>query len=283
MEVSQNGLPVQWWQVGYGSGSDPMIDFGTGGWPVPLISGSTGSSVLQWNSTSLKSVRHYSPTIAEDLSADGNIYQSLPSATSGRTYLAWAGAADVQDAASDRVYQEYRIFYTDATNGNVTSTSPSAGTVYSIEHDPLTAKRNPSMSIYQDYPSNIHRMWMFWQAGDKGRWSINYSTSDSAGHNIASWVDDAQLRTPDMLASVSSPNAIHRWLWSDKSGTTTSYQNAKSLMDVVYGGITKLGQNSNILLSRYMGLTQTDITNRNYRRMICPAAWRSLFRGYIDR
>jgi hypothetical protein len=35
-------------------------------------------------------------------------------------------------------------------------------------------------------------------------------------------------------------------------------------MDVVYSGVTKLGQNSDIILSRYLALTQTDIANKNY-------------------
>ena len=193
-------------------------------------------------------VRHTSPTIAEDLDV-------LPSANAGRTYLAWVGIADelAPDTASNMVCQEYRIFYGDDTGGVGTHS------VYGIEHDLATPKRNPSMTVYQDYGLGVDRMWMFWQSGEKGRWAIDYSTSDSAGHNSASWADDAQLRTPDMLASVSSPNVIHRSFWVGRNGSKPDYSNARNLLDVVYSGVSKIGQNADIMLSRYMAITQSDV------------------------
>ncbi len=64
-----------------------------------------------------------------------------------------------------------------------------------------------------------------------------------------------------MLTSIDSPNAVHRSLWANRLNNTPNYSTSRNLMDVVYAGITKIGQNSDIMLSRYMALTPTDLTN----------------------
>ena len=131
--------------------------------------------------------------------------------------------------------QEYRIFTTDATQGNVTTTSSDNTTtpnaIYSIQHNPQMEKRHPSMSVYRIYSGQSavdrDRMWMFWQGGDNGRWSIYYCNNDDGpmrsrrggwdwlGSLQAQQKFDLKLRTPDCLSSVSSPNAVHRTLWAN--------------------------------------------------------------------
>lgn len=262
--VWNNGWQIQnvtdslrrWWAVPGASNSPYLPDFGaTLQWPTLLGGLEPGASVMPWefggSNTGFLSVRHFSPVIAENLDVS-------PTAGSGRAWLAWAGVANIVNP-SGKISQEYRLFYTDATGGNVTG-GAGGPLIHSIEKDPSADKRYPSMSVYK-WPqgSDSNRMWMFWQGGDNGRWSIYYSANDnSPTHLSSSWKDESRLRTPDCLASVASPNAVHRILWANLLGGTANMSGAKHFFDVVYSGISKLAQTPDILLSRYAAVTAGD-------------------------
>ena len=220
---SGSGTPtaIRWWKTPDSSPFLPEFE-----WPSTLLSTSTKLAIMNWNmngKSAMKSVRHTSPTLAVNEN----------SKSSDQTWLAWVGTADLVDSVTQKTTQEHRIFYTNATNGDVTNSSSS---VLSIEHDPTMLKRSPSMAVYDE------NMWMFWQGGDGGKWSIYYSVNPSGPeHPSSAWTADTQLRTPDCLSSVASPNAIHRPFSTDKA-----------TFDIVYSGISKLTQNSDIMLSRYL-------------------------------
>lgn len=243
---------------------NPILPFFTATgkqWP-PLIGSATGRVVMDWSfggkNTGLQSVRHYSPFIAENEDVP-------PDVQSGRTWLVWAGTANVVDP-DGKISHEHRIFYTDATHGDVTATERK---VYSIEHDPGSEKRYPSLSVF-DRGGNRHRMWCFWQGSDSGRWSIYYSINDEApefpntvsdpinGVQRDAWTPDARLRTPDCLTSVSSPNPVHRQFWVDLRPDNPVTSGAKHLFDVVFAGVDRLTQNSDIMLARYAAVGPND-------------------------
>ncbi|MCX8053217.1 MAG: hypothetical protein N3B12_05365, partial [Armatimonadetes bacterium] len=229
-------------------------------WP-PLIGSAPGRSVMDWNfsgkTTGLQSVRHHSPFIGENLDVP-------PDADAGRTWLVWAGEANVIDA-DNKISHEHRIFYTDATHGDVTAQDRK---IYSIEHDPGTDKRYPCVSVFDRGDGN-HRMWMFWQGGESGRWSIYCSVNNQApafpntvpnsGNPPAdAWSPDVRLRTPDCLTSVSSPNAVHRQFWVDLTKNSPITVGSKHLFDVVYAGINKLYRTADIMLGRYAAVAPGD-------------------------
>lgn len=241
--------PMHWWD-------SPVTIMPQDQWATPVP-----SSVMKWpdDTGSLRSVRHFSPVIGI------NIDES-PDATEKRDWLAWAGTADTLDSTTNKVSQNHLIFYTDATGG-VDSTEKK---VYSIEHDLSMVKRSPSLSVYKQYVRTVggssssydikNRAWMFWQGGGKGQWSIYYSTNSTNNLDPDKWSNDMKLRTPDCLASVGAPNAIRRYFWADLQKTDSGgaaehvdyYNKAKGLLDIVYSGTTKLTQNSDILLTRYL-------------------------------
>lgn len=246
----------QWWHLPTSNQFLPQFT-GAGGnsqWPPPLTAqADPGASVAKWKfgnvQTDFDSVRHHSPTIAENLER----IAEDPTADTGLTWLAWAGAADIQSTSSGKTQQEHLIFYTDATHGRVTQDGGAQVKVHAIEHDPSMVKRSPSFAVYKS--GNQDRMWAFWQGGSGGKWSIYYSTNfdTTARHDpaVTPWSAEVQLRTPDCLSSVSSPSALRRILWESRiSGA--QYNNPNDLFDVVYAGTSKLTQNADIMLGRYL-------------------------------
>lgn len=201
--------------------------------------------------TGLYSVRHHGPRIGENT--------AIPrTAGLNRTWLAWAGSADFKDPGTNKLSQQNAIFYTDFTKGG----SAQGQKIWSIEHDFSMAKRNPCPV---PYGSN---MWMFWQGGSAGNWSIYYSFArDESGvfdTTRTNWSPDMKLRTPDCLSTVASPNAMLRHWWADLRGASAkdsdgpdAYQGtlaaqARKAFDVVYAGTSKVTGNSDIILSRYI-------------------------------
>lgn len=241
---------------------------GAGGAPTsagPAGAGGTGGT------GGLYSVKHYSPCIGENLAVSR-------SADANRTWLAWAGIADTRDPATNKLDQANMIFYTDVTHG-----SDSAGAsrqVWAIEHDSTMAKRFPCPLPDGD------NMWMFWQGGMSGNWSIYYSWCDggptfdttNASHP---WSPDLRLRTPDCMASVGSPNPMLRHLWANTRDVNErdfpdAYRdvlsNSKKLLDVVYAGTNKLTHNADIILSRYLAATPNDAAKIQPSRVAQPLA-----------
>ncbi|MGC8861375.1 MAG: hypothetical protein ACP5R5_01220 [Armatimonadota bacterium] len=231
-------------------------------WP-PLIGSATGRQVMEWRfggrPTGLQSVRHHSPFVGEDPDV-------APDANAGRTWLVWAGMANVVDTSSGKVSHEYRVFYTDATHGDVTAQDRK---IYSIEHDPGMDKRYPCVVVYQGLRPGEHPMWIFYQGGESGRWSIYYTVNqqfpaypntliDPNGQMIDAWSEDVRLRTPDCLTSVSSPNAVLRRFWVDLRPDTPLLAGAKHLFDIVYAGINRLNQTADIMLGRYAAVVPDD-------------------------
>lgn len=248
----------RWWGLPGGAPFIPSFS-PTTQWPTLIGAGGPGSDVMEWMSTGskkLQSVNHFSPVIAENRDVP-------PDAQNGRTWLAWAGTANIRNTGG-KISQEHRIFYTDATHGDVTS---GRAQIFSIEHEPTMEKRYPSLAVFNK-PNGQPRMWMFWQGGENGRWSIYYSTNDAApafptrdsdGNDL--WSSDVKLRTPDCLVSVSSPNAVHREFWKDLTGNNSGAK--KDLFDMVYAGVSKLSQSPDILLGRYAAVGPNDQNARN--------------------
>lgn len=235
----------RWWDTPMPDATSPYLpDFQ---WPSTLMLQDPGAHVMEWPPASgdLLSVRHFSPFVAENRDR----ITANPDADKGLQWLAWAGTADVM-TGSNKTAHENRIFYTDATHGVVTdSTGQGQAQVYSIEHDPSMAKRYPYMAVFTDAQAKADRMWMFWQGGHSGKWSIYYSINKEApsfpslnhkGDDV--WSADTILRTPDSLSSVSAPNALHRLIG----------ENRDDMFDVIYSGVGKLTQNSDVLLGHYV-------------------------------
>lgn len=199
--------------------------------------------------TKYYSVRHHSPVIGENQDA----IDDDPGATSGLQWLAWVGDANKQDPNTLKVIQDHLIFYTDATHGEVTGSN---ALIQAVEHDPGMSKRGPSLSVFGN------QMWMFWQGGESGQWSVFYSFNTDApkfravdGQGRDQWAPDTKLRTPDCLSTVGSPNAVHRRLWRNLGSDKSSFDDPRELFDVVYAGTGKLTQNSDIILGRYLATT----------------------------
>lgn len=244
----------QWW--GFPNGNPFVPSFSANRqWPS-LLAASGGSDVMTWKSdagAALQSVKHFSPVIAENV----DLMKNPPDPPQGLTWLAWAGAANIENNSDAKLVHEQRLFYTDATGGDVTNPDKK---IYSIEHDPAMDKRYPSLSVF-NRPSGEPRMWMFWQGGDSGKWSIYYSTNDEAplfpsvnsATSSSYWTQDTRLRTPDCLSSMSSPNAVHREFWKDPDGGEK-----KDVFDVIYSGINKFSETPDILLGRYAAVAPND-------------------------
>jgi len=237
--------PLHWW---FSANKMPAFK-----WPanssgeMPMVFSGGGA-------TTEYSVRHFSPSIGENLCVSA-------AASANRTWITWAGTADFRDPAN-KVRQENLIFYTDITpnssGGNANPPPPAP--VFAIEHDPSQQKRFPCAVLAQK------NMWMFWQGGNAGNWSIYYS-HNSGGPTFdttqSPWEPDQKLRTPDCLAAVGSPNPIYRHFGADLRGSTgtnftdpfMSEYNANDVIkgfDVVYAGTNKITRNSDIMLSRYL-------------------------------
>lgn len=221
-------------------------------WAVPSGGSLDALHIMPWStSDGLYSVRHYSPCIGENLAV-------ARTAKLNRTWLAWAGTADVKDS-TNKISQINLIFYTDATHGVDVSTG-STRKIWAIEHDPTMVKRNPC-----PVPDG-NNMWMFWQGGSSGNWSIYYSYSDGGPSfdttsTTTGWSPDMKLRTPDCMASVGSPNALLRHWWANLRGKTETdfpdayrvlLSNSKKVFDVVYSSTSKITRNADIVLSRYI-------------------------------
>jgi len=241
----------RWWKTWERADNPFLPNFSpTEQWPSPLLGqGAQGASVVRWKydskETDLQSVRHTSPTVAENADV-------APTADAGRNWLGWVGSADILQADGS-ASREYRLFYTDCTGGDVGDLSIP---ILSVQHDPATEKRAPSFAVYNTNAGP--RMWAFWQGGDNGRWSIYYSLNDTAGFPSANWSRDQRLRTPDCLSSVSSPNAVHRNFWVNLTSGTPDTSGARHILDMVYSGVSKLQQSSDVLLSRYAAVGPAD-------------------------
>lgn len=244
----------RWWALPSAQSAAYVPQFGANAqWPGLLPVWSSTAYVMPWemggSPTGFQSVRHYAPSIAENTSVD-------PKAAAGRTYLAWAGAANVLDGAKSA--QETALFYTDVSTGLIDN---SKADIRRLARDPFAEKRHPSLSVFR-LPSGGDRMWMFWQGADADRWSIYYAVNDRAGFSADGWDRSSstqgslKLRTPDCLATAGSPNAVHRVL-----GDTAAGASGKHLFDVIYDGSTKLGQTSDLLLTRCAALSEGDVTD----------------------
>ena len=267
--------------LGYGnknwSAADPFHWWTTPGtripaeqWPVPGGGSLASLNIMPWSGSgadALYSVRHYSPCIGENLAV-------ARTADANRTWLAWAGTADVRDPATNKISQLNSIFYTDATHGVDRSTG-STPKIWGIQHDATMVKRNP-------YPvPDGNNMWMFWQGGSSGNWSIYYSYSNGwplfdTTVTATTWSPDMKLRTPDCMASVGSPNALLRHWWANlRSANETDFpdayrgilSNSKKVFDVVYSSTSKITHNADIMLSRYIAMSPAGDPN------LPPSVW----------
>ncbi len=220
---------------------------------LPVNAGPNDPQLLPWEYGSapsgLNSVRHYSPRFGENklVSRKANV---------NRTWLAWAGTADFRNPGTNTLSQQNAIFYTDFTHGGAAQSQK----IWAIEHDFSMSKRNPCPVPYGN------DMWMFWQGGNSGNWSIFYSFAHDENGAFdttkTNWSPDMRLRTPDCMASVGSPNALMRHWWANtraasESDFADSYtgvlaSQSKRAFDVVYAGTSKLTGNSDIILSRYL-------------------------------
>ncbi len=238
----------RWWNT-LGS----VLNTTTKQWPSELLgSDMKDAYVLPWtfggDSTDLLSVRHFSPTIAQNL----DVAPTQPFST----VLAWAGTADIQ-MPDGKLAQESRIFYTNAATPDVTSSSQS---IDFIPLDPTMEKRSPSLSLYNQGSSPL--MWAFWLGGAAGKWSICYAVNEQHAFPNTGWEAGGsfRLRTPDCLATLSSPNAIHRMFWADLTGDSPNAAGAHSMFDVVYAGSNKVNQAADIILGRYAAVPPSDTT-----------------------
>ena len=243
-----------WWMT-------PNIRIPDNVWDMSTIP--PGMSLLPWSGSgpdALYSVRHYSPCIGENLAIDRRD-------AGNRTWLAWAGTADLKDNVTGKLTQSHLISYLDVTSGPT-------GDSYMINHDQTQVKRYPC-----PVPDGDRSMWMFWQGGSGGNWSIYYTWS-SAGKDFPpdSWSPDMKLRTPDCMSSVGSPNALLRRWWADirsennENDFVDPYRDSladpdvtKRAFDIVYSGTNKITRNSDIILSRYIASPPTG------NRMVQPS------------
>lgn len=234
----------QWWYPAEWMPSDQWA----------LNNGLMPSDLMKFDDTSdppLYAVRHFAPSIGENLAL-------AAAAPKNRTWLAWAGNGECKNS-DNTVRQDSLIFYTDITpDPNASSTD--APHVFAIEHDPTQLKRAPAI-----VPDG-NRMWMFWQGGTAGNWSIYYS-ENTGGPDFdttkSAWKPDQKLRTPDCLAAAGSPNPILRRYGANLRAATGSgsgdftdpfraeYDSAYKAFDVVYAGTNKITRNADIFLSRY--------------------------------
>ena len=237
--------PNRWWfgPTWGGPNSSPFVY--ADGWPDTLLGSYAGWTILHWTPKAvtidppLPSVRHYSPVFA--------VYDTGGNNSVRKAWLAWVGAVDIQDPLTNKVAQEYRVFYTDASGTSVGAQQNGGETyVYAIEHDPAMVKRYPSAA----FDTSKGQLWIAWQGGEEGKWGLYCSTSsDPTKTNL--WTSDMKLMIPDCLASVSSPNIILRPPW------------ASGDLEAIYAGTTKLGQTSDILFTRYNAISQIDVDNEN--------------------
>lgn len=266
---------VRWWEVPARNDS-PYVPFFTdtnSQWPplLPIWDTTANAEVMPWefsgDGTGFVSVRHYSPAFGVNPDVD-------PRSDDNRNFLIWCGTANVKyDENTDngpvtKVDREHSLFYVDATcPGEDDNNSPVISghikneevTFQRIPSDPKSEKRHPSIAVYEpmSWSQTDARMWAVWQGADTDRWSLYYGVNDKANFPSDGWnVTDAKLATPICLSTAGSPNVVHRVV-GDKIGGA----NSKHLLDVVYDASTKLRQTSDVLLSRYTAVTESDIKN----------------------
>lgn len=282
----QSADPYHWWIT-------PGTRIPQSQWAVPPGKSLADANIMPWDGASgvdpLYSVRHYSPCIGENLAV-------ARTADTNRTWLAWAGTADTRDPITKKIEQQNLIFYTDVTHGLGSSTKGGSGggkgggggggggkpigttrDIFAIEHDATMIKRNPC-----PVPDGDTNMWMFWQGGSSGNWSIYYSWANDGAKGFdgkdpaTAWRPDIKLRTPDCMSSVGSPNPLLRHLWVDLKGTTetdfldpyrTLLAGSKKLFDVVYAGTNKITRNADVMMSRYVAMPPAGDPN------LAPADW----------
>jgi hypothetical protein len=264
----------RWWLMPTNNPSPFIPVFGNNKqWPDLLPIWGPGATVMPWEfdgkDTGFVSVRHYSPSIAFAQSAHepcrlmNRTNGGLAWGVSNQTWLTWAGRANVLDG-NGKAAQENCLFYVDVSGGLLDN---ARATITRVKCDPNSEKRHPSTLYLQDWVTGDDqkrhdRMWTFWQAADNDRWSVHFVTNDDIYPKDSAptfpdtnWSAESSLATPNCLASVGSPNALYRVIADDVSQAT---HHDKNMLDVVYDGTTKLRQNSDVLLSRYVALTSLD-------------------------
>ncbi len=207
-------------------------------WVTPSSSSTPFLPGFEWPDTPIaplpNSIKHSSPFAAVNMDSDLS--------KEWRTWLFWQGQADMVDS-NDKIVRDNRIFYTNATNGEVTGTSTS---VFNIARDTTLAKMNPKAVPYFNGDDEV--IWLTWQGGDSGRWSLygNLNVSPRDRHNQSNWSPDVRFLTPTSLVSVADPSPLMR-----RIGTSALDPGFDRYLDITYTGATKHGQTSNVILTRY--------------------------------
>jgi hypothetical protein len=178
-----------------------------------------------------ESIRYTAPTVALHPS------QYAPSVEDRKNtaWLFWQGQADFRDPATGRLNREYRLFYTDATGGDAAS---SGKPVYSFPTDLQMPKLGPRPLLDDD-----ERLWLFYYGGDAGRWNIFATVAESSNVAPDRWSNNVKLLTPSALVSTSEPMGVERRIGPEGKDTFA--------LDIVYSGVSKYLQNSDLLLTRY--------------------------------
>lgn len=182
-----------------------------------------------------ESIRYTAPTVALHPSQ----YAPNVDNRDNTAWLFWQGQADFRDAATGRLNREYRLFYTDATGGDAAS---SENRVYSFPADLHMPKLGPRPLItnFGD-DRDQHQLWLFYYGGDAGRWNIFATVADQTGKEPDRWSNNVKLLTPSALVSASEPMGVGR-----RFGTAEAPG-----LEVVYTGVSKYLQNSDLLMTRY--------------------------------
>ena len=190
-------------------------------WPSTLVAYTDPNlyEVKKWDNTGLLSVRHTSPSVVKDIPNNKN-------------WIIWSGTADIRNKIDNTVSYENRLFYGDAGDNGINE-------IFTMDWDSTKVKRSPALSL----TNNNSKIWMFWQSGGAGRWTLDYSLNAYNGTiNRANWSPAARLRLPDSLNGVSSPNGVAR-----------PYGNGSQwLIDMVFSGTSRVNSNSDIFLTRYV-------------------------------
>jgi len=185
------------------------------------------------------------PNMTPDM-IESSVKHSAPFAavnsSNGNVWLFWQGQIDRLDSTTKKITRENRIFYTPATKGIITQ----PGSIFSFARDLTLTKMNPK--AFAVNLGNMENIWLLWHGGDAGRFSIygNYNQSPANSHDPNAWSPDVVFQTPSCLVSVSDPCPIYR-----NFGSQTTF------MDVVYTGVSKYDQSSDIYLTRYEWNTST--------------------------
>lgn len=167
----------------------------------------------------------------------------------GNVWLFWQGLADFRDPITNKISREYRIFYTPATNGDVSGSGPA---VYNFGKDLSLLKMNPKAMVYNT--GSDTNMWLLWNGGDAGRWSLygNLNISPKTAHDTTKWSPDTLFQTPSCLVSVAEPMPMQRKIdYSPLYTADGRISNTNAYMDVAFTGVSKYDQASDIIMARY--------------------------------